>query len=187
MRLKSNLSYLVLACCTWGAYAAPQWNMIANESQLTFTATQNGSPVSGEFKNFTANLHVDVNNLQESSIDIVIDMNSVNASYGEVKSTLLTSDWFNVKMFPKAEFKATEFNKTGDNAYEAKGTLTIKDKSVPVTLMFTSSFPSENKGVVVGGTVLKRSDFGVGQGEWASTDEIKDNVTVNFKVTATKS
>ena len=189
MRLKNNLSYLalgLLACSSMGVHAVPQWDMIANESQITFTATQNGSPVTGEFKKFTANLQVDVNNLKESSIDIVIDMNSVNASYGEVKNTLLTADWFNVSMFPQAKFKATEFNKTAENAYEAKGTLTIRDKSVPVTLTFSSSFPSDNKGMVVGSTVLKRSAFGVGQGEWASTEEIKDDVTVNFKMSATK-
>ncbi|TIE18035.1 polyisoprenoid-binding protein, partial [Legionella pneumophila] len=28
--------------------------------------------------------------------------------------------------------------------------------------------------------------FGVGQGEWASTDEIQDEVIVRFKITATR-
>ena len=53
-------------------------------------------------------------------------------------------------------------------------------------LSFTSSFPSATKGLVEGSTVIKRSAFGVGQGEWASTDQIKDDVTVNFKVSANK-
>lgn len=187
MRLKNTLSALSMVLMATKLYATPpQWEMIPKESQLSFTATQNGSPVNGEFKNFTANLQVDVNDLKNSSIDIVIDMNSLYASYVEVKTTLLTPDWFNVKIFPKAEFKSTDFTKTGENAYQAKGTLTIRDKSVPVILNFTSSFPDENKGIVEGSTVIKRSAFGVGQGEWSSTDEIKDDVTVNFKVSATK-
>ncbi|RUR11129.1 YceI family protein [Legionella sp. km772] len=186
MRLK-KIPYLSLALLTSQLYATPaQWEMIPSESQLGFTATQNDSPISGEFKSFTADLKVDVNDLKNSSIDIIIDMNSLNASYGEVKTTLLTPDWFNVKMFPKAEFKSTDFTKTGDNAYQAKGNLTIRDKTVPVLLTFTASFPSENKGMVEGSTVIKRSAFGVGQGEWASTDEIKDDVTVKFKVSAIK-
>ncbi len=187
MKLK-KLGYLLagnLFACTLYA-SPPQWEMIPNESQLTFTATQNGSPVSGEFKSFATNLQVDVNDLKNSSIDIVIDMNSINASYAEVKTTLLTPDWFNVKVFPKAEFKSTDFTKTGENAYQAKGTLTIRDKSLPVTLTFTSSFPSENKGLVEGSAVIKRNAFGVGQGEWAGTDQVKDEVTVNFKVAAIK-
>jgi polyisoprenoid-binding protein YceI len=190
MKLKSKLSWMILgmsALLTLPTHATPQqWDMIPNESQLTFTANQNGSPVTGEFKTFAANLKVDVNDLKDSSIDIVIDMNSVTASYAEVKNILLTPDWFNVKVFPKAEFNATEFTKTGDNAYQAMGTLTIRGKSIPVTLTFTSSFPSANKGIVEGSTTIKRSAFGVGQGQWSSTDQVKDDVTVNFIVTATK-
>jgi len=98
---------------------------------------------------------------------------------------LITSDWFNAKVFPKAEFKSKQIEKTGDNQYNAKGTLTIRDKSVPVTLNFSAEY-NESKGSVVGSTVIKRSDFGVGQGEWAGTDEIKDDVTVSFKVAAIK-
>jgi polyisoprenoid-binding protein YceI len=190
MKLMYQLSCTTLGISTLLAsvtYATPSsWNMVPNESQLTFTATQNGSPLTGEFKSFTATLLVDANDLKNSSIDIIIDMNSVNASYAEVKNTLLTPDWFNVKAFPKAEFKATEFTKTGDNTYQAIGTLTIRDKSVPVILNFNSSFPNPNKGVVEGSTSIKRNAFGIGQGEWMSTEQIKDEVTVNFKVTAIK-
>ena len=186
MRL-AQFSFLPGVLLATNLYAAPpEWEMIPTESQLSFTATQNGSPVSGEFKKFTATLQVDVNDLKNSSIDIVIDMNSLYASYGEVKTTLLSADWFNVSMFPKAEFKSSDFTKTGDNAYQAKGTLSIRDKTIPVILSFTSSFPSATKGLVEGSTVIKRSAFGVGQGEWASTDQIKDDVTVNFKVSANK-
>ncbi len=183
----THLTYLCFALLATKLFATPtHWEMIPNESQLSFTATQNGSPVKGEFKQFTANLQVDVNDLKNSSIDIIIDINSLTTSYNEVQTTLLTPDWFNVKMFPKAEFKSTDFIKTGENAYQAKGTLTIRDKSVPVILNFTSSFPSENKGIVQGSTSFKRNAFGIGQGEWASTDQIKDEVTVNFKVSAMK-
>lgn len=185
MKLK-NLAYLSFALSSALNATPPQWELIPAESQLNFTATQNNAPVSGEFKRFTADLKVDVNDLKNSSIDIVIDINSLNASYGEVKTTLLTADWFNVKIFPKAEFKSAEFTKTGENAYSAKGNLTIRDKTVPVILNFTSSFPNENKGIVEGSTVIKRSAFGVGQGQWTSTEEIKDDVTVKFKVSATK-
>ncbi|WP_269570334.1 YceI family protein [Legionella tunisiensis] len=93
---------------------------------------------------------------------------------------------FNVQMFPKAEFKATEFNKTGDKTYQAIGTLTIRDKSAPVTLTFTAEETSPGMALVQGSTTLKRSTFGVGQGDWASTDEIKDDVKVDFKLVAKK-
>ncbi|MCL9683839.1 YceI family protein [Legionella maioricensis] len=164
----------------------PSWQIVPGESQLTFTATQNGAAVSGEFKTFSGTLLIDPNDLKNSSIDIVVDINSVSASYAQLKETLISPDWFNAKLFPKAEFKATQIEKTGDKAYQAKGTLTIRDKTVPVTLNFTGEQPDPSKGLVVGSTTIKRTQFGVGQGDWAGTDEIKDDVTINFKVAAIK-
>lgn len=167
-----------------GRAAPPEWQIDPNQSSLSFTATQNGAPVTGQFKTFTGEIFVDPANYKTSSVHIVIDMNSISTDYADVKNTLLTADWFDVKMFPKAEFKSTDFNKTGDNSYQAIGNLTIRDKTLPVTLTFTTEQPSADTGVVIGNTVLKREAFGVGQGEWSSTDQIKDDVKVDFKITA---
>ncbi|KTC78636.1 YceI family protein [Legionella cincinnatiensis] len=166
--------------------AVPQWEIVPDESQLTFTATQNGAPVTGQFKTFSGTILVDPNDLKHSSIDIIVDINSVSASYAELKSTLLTPDWFNPKVFPKAEFKSNQIEKTGNNTYKAVGTLTIRDKTEPVTLNFTGDQSDPNKGIVTGNTVIKRTQFGVGQGDWSKTNEIKDEVTINFKVVGVK-
>lgn len=166
--------------------AVPQWQIVPNESELTFTATQNGAPVTGQFKTFSGDIRVDPNDLKNSSIDIIVDINSVSVTYSELKDTLINPEWFNVKMFPKAEFKSSQIEKTGDKSYQAKGILTIRDKSEPIILTFTSEQPDVNKGIVVGNTIIKRLHFGIGQGQWSSTKEIKDDVTINFKVVGVK-
>lgn len=169
------------------ALASPfHWKIIPAESQLTFVATQNDAPVKGEFKQFSGDILVDPQDYKHSQITIIVDTSSVYASYADLITTLVTPEWFDVKKFPKAEFKASEFEKINDNTYQAKGTLTIRDKSAPVTLTFTTEQPSADKGVVIGTTTIKRSTFGVGLGDWASTDEIKDDVTINFKISAVK-
>ncbi|KTC93044.1 YceI family protein [Legionella drozanskii] len=167
-----------------GRAAPPEWQIDPSQSSLSFTATQNGAPVSGQFKTFTGEIFVDPANYKASSVHIVIDMSTITTDYADVKTTLITPDWFNVKVFPKAEFKSTEFNKTGDNTYQAIGNLTIRDKTVPVTLSFTTEQPSSDTGIVTGNTVLKRNAFGVGQGEWSSTDQVKNDVKVDFKIVA---
>jgi polyisoprenoid-binding protein YceI len=45
---------------------------------------------------------------------------------------------------------------------------------------------SNDKVKVKGSLIIKRTVFGVGQGEWASTKEVKDDVVVDFVVTAVK-
>lgn len=184
------IPWLIFCLLAWAPLmlraSPPQWEILPSESQLTFTGTQNGASVSGEFKSFSGDIFVDPKDLSHSSIVIMIDINSLSASYADLKKTLMTSDWFNPELFPKATFKATQFKQTGKNTFEAIGTLTIRDKSAPVTLNFSAEERAPNKGVVLGSTVIKRNTFGVGQGEWASTDEIKDDVTVKFKVVATR-
>ena len=117
---------------------------------------------------------------------LMADMSSVSSSYSELSSSLLTPDWFNAILFPQAEFKTTQISNKGNNTYEAVGTLKLRDKVAPVTLNFTTSDPSKSPVTVEGSTHFNRSTFGVGQGEWASTNEIKDEVTVNFKLLAKK-
>jgi polyisoprenoid-binding protein YceI len=89
-------------------------------------------------------------------------------------------------MFPKAVYTSNKFVKTGDKTFTAEGTLTIRDKSQPVTLTFTQEEYSATRGRVKGSTTLKRLLFGVGQGEWADTKTISDDVLVDFVITATK-
>ncbi|KTD41234.1 YceI family protein [Legionella parisiensis] len=169
-------------------YAAslPEWTLVPNESSIIFTATQNNAPVSGSFKEFTATIAADPEHYQDSTVDVVVNINSLTTSYAEISSILLGPDWFNAKEFPKAEFKSSKFSKKDDKNYEAAGTLTIKNKSVPVTLTFTAIESPKNHLVVEGKTTVKRLDFGIGQGDWSSTSEIKDEVTINFKAVATR-
>lgn len=166
--------------------AATHWQIEPGKSQLTFTATQNDAPVSGSFAKFNGDIYFDAANLAESQVDIIVDMNSVTASYSDLVDTLKMPDWFNVKVFPKAEFKATTFKKTADNSFTAEGTLTIRDKTQPTTLTFTLTDTTQTGTHATGTATIKRSAFGVGQGEWASTNEVKDDVQVNFTVFALK-
>jgi len=186
MEIKPYLAAALLLCPLLGFAVPPHWQIDPAKSELSFTGTQNGAPVKGAFKTFSGDIQVDPNDLKNSSFSIIVDINSISASYGEVKTTLITPDWFNVKLFPKAEFKSTKIVKTGENSYQAEGLLTIRDKSQPATLIFTAKQPDANNGTVEGSTVIKRTMFGVGQGEWASTDAVKDEVTVNFKVSAVR-
>lgn len=164
--------------------ATPRFQIVPDKSSLGFVATQNDSPVSGQFKKFQGTIQFDPQQLATSMVNIIVDMNSVNASYDQVADTLKAAEWFNVKIFPQATFKASKFKKTGDKSYQAEGTLTMRDKTLPLTLDFTLDEFSKTAAHVTGSAMLKRNAFGVGQGEWAATDSIKDDVKINFVVTA---
>lgn len=96
----------------------------------------------------------------------------VNAASAQTESserddTLKTPDFFFVTKFPQARFITESFGKGSDGGLEAKGTLTIRDVSKPVTLKvkFVSSGNSATLDVE---TTLNRLDFDLGAGsDWA--------------------
>lgn len=164
--------------------AVPSWQIIPSESSITFTATQNNAPVSGSFTSFTGDIKFDPTQLAESHVRIVVDMNSVHSSYNEMSDTLKMADWFNIKLFPQAVFTADKFTKTGDNTYQANGMLKLRDKTLPTVLNFSVVDYSATAFHATGNTMIKRTAFGVGQGDWAKTDAVKDEVKVNFMLSA---
>jgi len=164
----------------------PSWKIIPNESTLTFTATQNDAPVTSKFTDFSGDINFDPAQLDKSNVKIVVNVGSISDPYNQLSDTLKTPDWFNVKVFPQAVFQSSGFTKTGDKTYQAKGTLTIRDKSQPVVLNFTQEEYSQTKAKMTGNTTIKRTAFGVGQGEWSDTKAVKDDVQINFTVSATR-
>lgn len=166
--------------------AAPTWNILPQDSSLTFTAIQNDAPVSGEFKKFSADISFDPLQAAGNKVKITIDMNSLTDPYGEISDTLKGKDWFDTTKYPTAVYQCSNFIKTGDKTWEAKGMLTIRDKTLPVTLSFTQEQYTGNAARIKGSTTIQRTAFGVGQGEWSDTSAVKDDVKINFVVSAVK-
>lgn len=187
-KIASSILLMVSLFCANVLFAAepPLWKIVPAHSSLAFIATQNGAPVKGEFKKFTGEIHFDLNQLKDSKVKITVDMSSLATSYEDLTVTLKTPDWFNQAAYPQAVFESTEISKVADKQYQAKGNLTIRNKTLPVTLNFTVTQPTQSNIMATGYTTLKRTVFGVGQGEWSSVNEVKDDVRVDFVVNATK-
>jgi polyisoprenoid-binding protein YceI len=186
LNMKLAFIFIMLFISKITLAAVPAWQIVPQKSKLSFMATQNDSPVTGQFKSFTGEINFDPDQLSESHVRIIVDLNSVTASYGQVADTLKTLDWFDVKLFPHAVFTANSFTKTGNNAYQSNGTLTIRDKTLPLQLNFILDQNSPTEAKATGKTILKRTAFGVGRGDWSDTKQVKDEVEVDFNLTATK-
>lgn len=156
------------------------WEIVPDKSQISFTAVQNNAPIKGQFKTFSGDILFSPDDLANSKVDLSIDMNSVNTSFGAIADTLKTAEWFHVKVFPNAKFTADRITKIDDKTYQADGNLTIRDKTTPASIQFSVKDLSSTQTEVIGKTTITRTRFGVGQGEWANTDEVKDPVDIQF-------
>lgn len=173
------------------ADAAEPWTVL-DSSWLGFTFSQQGQPTEGEFEDFTAKIVFDPQNLEQSRIDVEIDVTSVDTGHKDRDATLRSSALFNVEQWPTASFTSDRLVRAGDGAYEVHGALTIRDVTRDVVLPFELVIeqhpddPGKQLAKARGEVTLSRLEFGVGQGDWSSTKQVGDEVVVRVAIDATR-
>jgi cytochrome b561/polyisoprenoid-binding protein YceI len=159
--------------------------VVQKGASLTFTASWSGEAIEGQFKSWKADILFSPEALDRSKVTVAIDMASVGTGDAQRDESLPSGDFFDTAEHPKATFTATKFRKTGEGKYVADGTLDLRGVKKPLSLPFTLKIDGDTA-TARGVTTLDRTTFGVGQGEWASTDQIGASVKVAFSLTAKK-
>ncbi|USQ96406.1 YceI family protein [Caulobacter sp. RL271] len=152
-------------------------------STLGFTASWSGSAIEGQFKTWKGDILFSPEALDRSKVTVSIDMASAATGDAQRDESLPSGDFFDTAEHPKAVFTATKFRKTGTDKYVAEGTLDLRGVKKPLSLPFSLKIDGDTA-TARGVTTLDRTTFGVGQGEWASTDQIAAKVQVSFSLTA---
>jgi len=150
------------------------------QSRLEFVGVQAGAEFKGVFHKFTANVDFAPDALDGSRIDVQIDMNSADTLDKDRDTTMRGKDIFDVAHNPTAHYVTKTITKTA-TGFSAVGTLTLRgvSKDVPIEFQFV---PAAAGAKLSGSAKLNRLDFGVGQGEWKSTETVADGVKINFSL-----
>lgn len=164
---------------------AATWTAGPADSRLGFVGKQGGTAFEGRFKSWSASITFDPTAPESGKAVVTIDMASASTGDPQKDGALPQPDWFNAGKVPQARFEATSFRAKGGNAYEAVGTLTIRDVSKPVVLPFTLDIQGDTA-KAKGKLDIIRTDYGVGQGPWASGQAVALEVSVVVDITAKK-
>jgi polyisoprenoid-binding protein YceI len=140
---------------------ARDWQTDAAKSSITFKDTYQNGPFDGRFGKFTAAISMDDADVSKDKFDVSVDVASVDTKSSERDDTLRTPDFFNPAKYPQAHFVTQSFGKGADGGLEAKGMLTIRDQTKPVTLKVKFVATGDSATLDVD-TVLNRMDFGLG-------------------------
>jgi polyisoprenoid-binding protein YceI len=174
--VRCALAIVVLACCPAAGADIRQADGAAGT--LEFQATQAGAKFTGAFRRFHVRLDFDPAQPAAGSLDVTVETGSVDTQDSERDEVLKGPDFFWTEKYPQAAFHATSFERTGAG-WRATGELTIRGvkKAVPVNFSLAlAGAVSEMQGTAS----LKRLQFGIGQGDWASTEWIGDDVDIRF-------
>jgi polyisoprenoid-binding protein YceI len=182
MKTLNLVAALIWFAMTTSAQAAPQ--LLATQSDISFTTQQMGVPVDGKFRQFDARVTLDPKKPETATISLIVKLGSATLGLPETDAELSKPEWFNTKLFPNAVFESTVVKALGGGKFEVRGKLTIKAISVDITVPVTLTQASGST-TATGGFAIKRLDFKIGDGDWKDTSVVADLVQVKFKLVLT--
>ena len=118
------------------------------------------------------------------SVDIVIDMTSVNTGFADFNGHIQGEDFLDTAKFPKATFKSTKVVFEDGKPKSIDGQLTIKGVTKPVTLTVSSfqamPHPMLKKAALGANawTVIKRSEFNAGKFAPYVGDDVRIDIAI---------
>jgi polyisoprenoid-binding protein YceI len=178
--MKTLLRILCIVLVAGPAAQATVRQADASTGTLLFSATQAGAKFTGAFKTFKVQFDFDPASPSKGSLDVTVETPSIDTQDAERDEILKGRDFFWTEKYPQAVFHAVRFEPEGDG-FRAVGELSIRGSKKPATVRFTLA-PAAGASVMKGTANLKRLDFGLGQGDWASTEWVGDEVEVRFEL-----
>lgn len=182
LRAIAAAALLALAAAT-PALAVEYTRIDTGASRISFKYTQMGVGMDGHFERFGASISFDPTRLEAARASLELQLASIDTGSTEANEDVKGKVWFHTAAHPVARFESTGFKALGGDRYEVVGTLTIKGRSRSVSAPFTFA-PGGNSADVNGTFTLKRSDFGIGEGEWADVAIVADEIRIGFQLRA---
>lgn len=184
--IKHTFAAVVLfATMTGSALAAPvTYNVDSSHTYPRFSYSHFGlSTQLSSFSKTTGKVVFDAA-AKTGSVDITIDMKSVNTGFADFNEHIQGEDFLDTAKFPTATFKSTKVVFEGDKPKSIEGLLTIKGVTKPVTLSVTSFLAMPHpmvKKPALGAnahTTIKRTEFNAGKYAPYVGDDVRIDIAI---------
>lgn len=164
---------------------APIWAFDPPHCSVMFFVKHILAKVPGRFDSYTGTVRFDPANLDGSSIDVSVDMASVNTGIAQRDEHLKSPDFFETAKYPGMWFVSQRITSKGGNEYLAEGDLTIKDVTkriqLPFTYLGTKPSPMEQGKQVAGFEArfsINMLEYHVGDGKFQKMGVLGDTVDI---------
>ena len=171
----------ILACTISFALKSQVLRPLDEQSSVKFKIRHFGFNVTGTFTGLQGTIRFSPESLTTGSMDVTIQVNTVNTGIDLRDNHLQKPEYFNVKKYPVIRFvseRITTSTKAG--TLFITGKLTIKNVTREISFPFTA-VPQQDGYLFSGEFKINRLDFGVGE-----SSSMADNLTVSLKVFARK-
>ena len=166
---------------------AATWVIDPADSRVIFKYFYGSDPYEAEFKNIEAIFQIDLLSPGTCNFSVTIPIADISVDSPEVLDYLLDLELFDVDQWPTARFEAVKCRLESLSSFVADGTLTIRDQTRPLSFAFEVNVETSGGKLrfhLTSEVTIKRVEFGVGQGYWANTAEIPNDVIIKIDVYA---
>jgi polyisoprenoid-binding protein YceI len=115
------------------AVSTGTWTIDASHTEIGFSVRHLVSKVRGKFEAFEGTI-VTQEDLTASTVNVTVDLNSINTGTADRDNHLRSADFFEVETHPKMTFVSTGIVQKSDTDFVVSGDLTIKGVTKPVEL-----------------------------------------------------
>jgi polyisoprenoid-binding protein YceI len=147
---------------------AGEYKLDKDHAALLFKINHMGfSSYVGRFNEFDVSLNFDPNNIENSQIEAVIDMRSIDVNNPDFAATISGAAWLDTQRFPQAVFRSLSVEKSTNEHLLVRGELTFLGVTKEVTMLAKLNGAANNpltRQYTLGFAAnlrFKRSDFGL--------------------------
>ncbi|HWS24318.1 MAG TPA: YceI family protein [Anaerolineales bacterium] len=184
--LSSIISVVLLVLVVSPSHAGVRsWEIDKDHANFYFSVEHIYAKVQGRFTDYKGAFLFDPDNLNESKISFEIKVNSVDTGISKRDKHLPSNDFLDAAKYPLITFISSSITKTGENIYNVKGKLTIKDVTSDLTIPLEYFGKKEHpllKGMEVAGfngrVILDRLNYHVGDDTYYKMGVVGKDVDV---------
>lgn len=114
---------------------AQSWDFDKAHSNVGFSVRHMViAKVRGSFTDYTGTINFDGKDMSKATVDVTIQMASINTDNEKRDGHLKSADFFDVEKYPTMTFKSKSITPGKDNSFTMVGDLTMKDVTKEVVL-----------------------------------------------------
>lgn len=182
-RFVACLTGLTMTALVMAPAAAQSVALVAAQSEIVFTTRQLGVPVQGRFERFSASVTLDPKKPESGQVQLAVDTTSARFGTAELDAEVGKPAWLASAKFPQATFRSTTIKAAaGSGHFDVTGQLTIKGRAHDLVVPVALAPAGGGLNAASGSFTIRRLAFMVGEGEWADTSLLANDVVVRFKL-----
>ena len=170
---------VMLMAASGGASAQ---GVLIERSEIRFAGKQTRGALEGKFRKWKANVDFRPKELAKSKADFEIELASIDLASEESEREVRRPQWFDTAKFPVARFTSSAMKDLGGGRYEVAGRLSMKGVTREVVIPIALRKDAAGNSVAEGQFAFNRLDFRIGDGVWADSGTVPNEVGVRIRM-----